>query len=144
MNKLEKIKTTAVEPNNAPGLEESEEIVDEAKEKKGNKFFSFFTFWKKMSDEDADDEIIEAEENDSEKSSFVVSFLNKRTTVLAACVLIIAIAGYINVRLSAPADNLKGNLINEGLENTLLSDSVVDKPWRCYYPVPEQCHEANL
>ncbi len=123
MNKLEKIKSTSYEVSEIP-MEENVEKENEEKPERENKFFSFFTFWKKMTNEENEEnEILETQEKTEEKSSFVVRFLNKRTTVLAACVLVIAIAGYINIRFSAPSENLQEDVLDKVTEENLLSNS---------------------
>lgn len=111
MNKLEKITNTSCQVEQV-----EEEKVEEKEEKKTRKFTSFFTFWKKMNEEPCEDEeILEVIDNTDEKSNKgIKSFLNRKTTVLAACVLVIALAGYINIKYSNPAENLpEMNMLDE-------------------------------
>ena len=123
MNKLEKIKTESTDLTELESENTAEEIQEESEETK--KKFSFFTFWKKMSKEEENEEIFE--ENDEEKESkgsFVLKFLNKRTTVLASCVLVIAIAGYLNIRYSNPAENIHKDAIENGAQSgNVIADS---------------------
>ena len=102
MNKLEKITNNSTSVSEE--VLEKEEIKEEKKEKK---FTSFFTFWKKLSDDVSEDgEILDPVEESDSGTKSIKSILNRKTTVLAACVVIIAIAGYINIRYSNPAENL--------------------------------------
>ncbi len=103
MNKLEKI------TNNSTGVEQAtEERVEEKEDTKEKKFTSFFTFWKKLNEDPSEEgeilEIVDSTEENTAKN--IKSILNRKTTVLAACVVIIAIAGYINIRFSNPSENL--------------------------------------
>lgn len=105
MNKLEKMRAessgelerTDIE---VPAIEESE--------KQERKFFSLFTFWKKLKKEGKEEEIVEVDEGEKKG---VLRFFNARTAVLAASLLIIAVAGYINIRFSAVPEEAN-NLIN--------------------------------
>ena len=96
MDKLEKIKTESTNE-----LERVEEAVPEAKEEK--KFFSLFSFWKKIKTDGEEDFITENMSVKEKKG--IMKYLNARTGVLAASLLIIAVAGYLNIRFSsAPAE----------------------------------------
>ena len=101
MNKLEKMKSeraNEVEKVDTLDTEGTEEIKEE------KKIFSLFTFWKKLRNaENEDDGIVEIGEKE-EKRGFL-KYFNARTAVLCASLLIIAVAGYLNVHfMSVPAD----------------------------------------
>ena len=112
MNKLEKIQ-------NVPGevvekeIKEQEEGNEEVAEDSGKNFFSFFSFWKKMNNEAEEETVYEDSEEKNDKKPFALKFLNKKTTVLAACVMVIAIAGYLNIRYSDPSKNLPDNIVSD-------------------------------
>ncbi len=131
MNKLEKIKSTSYEVSEIPKEETLEGHEEEKSEEKIKKKFSFFSFWKKMTEEESEEgEILEDIQDEREKVGTVVKFLNKKATVLAACVLVIAIAGYINIRFSNPGENIvsvpNDNALDMGTldSGAVLSDSV--------------------
>ncbi len=125
MNKLEKIRNT---PSEVVEAEEREalEAQTEAEEKE-KKHFSFFTFWKKMNtvDENSEETIYVDEDGVEEKPSALFRFLNKKTTVLAACILVIGVAGFLNVRYSNPAENIpKDALTDKSGEASLETDEI--------------------
>ena len=121
MNKLEKIQNTPVDIVERE-IEDSV-IAEEIPEESAKKSFSFFNFWKKInSDTDSEDET-EGESGESEKPSFALRFLNKRTTVLAGCVLLIAIAGFLNVKYSSPEKSVPKSVIENTAGNTTLENS---------------------
>ncbi|MBE6650914.1 MAG: SpoIIIAH-like family protein [Ruminococcaceae bacterium] len=103
MNKLEKIKG---DPTNE--LEEVKDIPEDTpveEEKKERKFFSLFTFWKKIhSDDIEEDAIVSEEEAEGEEKKGISKYLNLRTGALVASVAVIAVAGYINIRFAAKPD----------------------------------------
>lgn len=101
MNKLEKMKSeraNEVEKVETLDTEGSEEVKEE------KKIFSLFTFWKKLrKSENEEDAIVEIAEKE-EKRGFL-KYFNARTAVLCASLLIIAVAGYLNVHFATlPAD----------------------------------------
>lgn len=98
MNKFEKMKADSLRELEERKEENTSESTTEQKEE--HKFFSLFTFWKKMKkDEVEEDAIVEAEPV-SEKKGFK-KFLNARSAVVVASLLIIAVAGYINIRFTS-------------------------------------------
>ena len=126
MNKLEKIRNT---PCELVEVEEREEVEQETENEK-KKRFSFFTFWKKINtvDENCEEIIYVDEDGVEDKPSALFRFLNKKTTVLAACILVIGVAGFLNVRYSNPAENIpKDNLTDISGEASVLTDDVVSE-----------------
>lgn len=125
MNKLEKVRNTScevIECQNDENIEKS----TEQEESKDKKTYSFFTFWKKINTpkDREEEEIVEGNEVEKGKTSAIYKFLNKRTTVLAACVLVIAVAGYLNVRFSNPAKTLPDNAVSDSdVGDVSLSDN---------------------
>lgn len=105
MNKLEKIRNISgelIELDEKETVDEQETVEDNEK-----KTFSFFSLWRKMCKEEGEEELVDEETVDEDShSSKIFTFLNKRTTVLAACILVIGVAGFLNVRYSNPAENL--------------------------------------
>lgn len=117
MNKLEKMRAES-----SGELERSEaEAPLQTEEKEERKFFSLFTFWKKLKKEGVEE--IEEENDDTQKKGFK-KYLNARTAVLTASVLIIAVAGYVNVKFSVPPTN-SDDLIN-GISMNALSPENLD------------------
>ena len=101
MNKLEKIKGDAICEVEEVKEKEGEEIV-EIKESKIKKFFSVFTFPKKKTPLLTEEDFI-LEEEKSERPK--LKLFNMRTATLVASVLVIAIAGYINIRFAKVPDS---------------------------------------
>ena len=126
MNKLEKIQSI---PNEVIPKDVDDSIIaeEEVNDETPKKSFSFFNFWKKLSSEEAA-EGQETEDSNEKKPSLMLRFLNKRTTVLAGCVLLIAVAGFLNVKYSNPAKSVpKGVVENiEGSMN-LMSDTPIEE-----------------
>ncbi len=113
MNKLEKIRNTSgdlVEREEAEREVQEEEFAEESK-----KTFSFFKLWRRCREdvENEDIEFVNEEEAAEERSPAVFKLLNKKTTVLAACILVIGVAGFLNVRYSNPAETIPP-IENEG------------------------------
>lgn len=104
MNKLEKIRNTSTDIVEVQE-DEREEAVEEV-ETKTTKGFSFFSFWKKKVNEDEEVEFLNEDTEEEKRTSNIYRFLNKRTTVLAACILVIGVAGFLNVRYSNPAKTI--------------------------------------
>ena len=101
MNKLEKMKK-----ENTGEIERVEEQASEPIETNEKKFFSLFTFWKKLKkSENEEDLIIETTEKKERRG--LLKYVNARTGVLAASLLIIAVAGYLNVRFSAVPEEIE-------------------------------------
>lgn len=121
MNKFEKIKGDSLTE-----LEERTEAVTEEGEKKERKFFSVFSFWKKVKNDDVEeDALVDNSDVDSEKKG-ISKYLNIRTGALVASVAIIAVAGYINIRFaSTPSlddnDGIKASV--EDINAALLENS---------------------
>ncbi|MBQ9976375.1 MAG: SpoIIIAH-like family protein [Clostridia bacterium] len=106
MNKLEKIRNTSGELIEREDVEREvpeEEVTEESK-----KTFSFFKLWRKCQDEgeNEDVEFVNEEELVEDRSPTAFRLLNKKTTVLAACILVIGVAGFLNVRYSNPAETI--------------------------------------
>lgn len=126
MNKLEKIKSESGEVIEFNADETcKEETLQETE--KTNKFFSFFSFWKKANSGSEEDELTDDIDVDTKKAFNVYNILNKRTTVLASCVLIIAIAGYLNIRYTSPAENLPKDISTKDVGSSTI-ESQVDMP----------------
>lgn len=101
MNKLEKMKK-----ENTGEIERVEEQASEPIETNEKKFFSLFTFWKKLKkSENEEDLIIETTEKKERRG--LLKYVNARTGVLAASLLIIAVAGYLNVRFSTVPEEVE-------------------------------------
>lgn len=104
MNKLEKMKSERageVEKVETLNTEGTEEVKEE------KNFFSLFTFWKKLrKSENEEDGVVELIEKE-EKRGFL-KYFNARTAVLCASLLIIAVAGYLNVHFATVPSGLEG------------------------------------
>ena len=106
MNKLEKIRNTSGELIEREDVER--EVPEEEVTEENKKTFSFFKLWRKCQDEgeNEDVEFVNEEELSEERSPSAFKLLNKKTTVLAACILVIGVAGFLNVRYSNPAETI--------------------------------------
>lgn len=94
MNKLEKLKK-----ENINEIEKVDESAAEPIENSEKKIFSLFTFWKKIKkSENEEDMVVDIVEKKEKRG--VLKYVNARTGVLAASLLIIAVAGYLNVRFT--------------------------------------------
>ena len=121
MNKLEKIQNVPVDIVEKD-LDDSVIAEEQSGEESHKKSFSFFSFWKKFNSSDDSEEASEGEERSEEKPSFMLRFLNKRTTVLAGCVLLIAVAGFLNVKYSNPAKSVPKSVVeNVAGDKTVMS-----------------------
>ena len=116
MNKLEKMKS---EKTNE--VEKVENLVsEEVKQMKEEKrFFSLFTFWKKLRKEEREDDAIVEFAEGEEKRGFLKHF-NARTAVLTASLLIIAVAGYLNIHFATVPAELE-NIDENGISMDALS-----------------------
>jgi len=111
MNKLEKIKGDSMSELEEVGANKEPEVSEENNKKN---FFSLFTFWRKVNSElNEGEEIVDLEEK-SEKKGFM-KYINLRTGALVASLVVIAVAGYINIRYSGNGD-LDSNGINDALD----------------------------
>lgn len=118
MNKLEKMKK-----ENTGEIERVEEQASEPIETNEKKFFSLFTFWKKLKkSENEEDLIIETTEKKERRG--LLKYVNARTGVLAASLLIIAVAGYLNVRFSAVPEEIE---TKNGISLDALSPENIDE-----------------
>ena len=117
MNKFEKMKAESLREIEERKEETSENTPEEEKEER--KFFSLFTFFKKMKSGEVEEDAI-VEITDEPKKKGFAKFLNARSAVVVASLLIIAVAGYINIRFT-PVDEVLPNEVN-GISLDALSD----------------------
>ncbi len=117
MNKLEKMKADSLREVEEKTEETTCESTTEQKEER--KFFSLFTFWKKMKSEEVEEDAIVESTNESEKKG-IQKFLNARSAVVVASLLIIAVAGYINIRFTAVDKPIQDDI--NGISLDALSD----------------------
>ena len=101
----------------------SEDVIEaEKEEKRERRSFSLFTFWNNLR-RDGEEKDIEVVNEEKEKDRKLPRFINSRSAVVAASLVIIAVAGYLNIRftpLPEEAENLKNGVSLDAVspENT--------------------------